>query len=341
MTNVPNSFMFASASTEGVTPTDYIAMISRFYQSAEYHRLKALQERNTFIDIFGKSRSETIHSALIAWLFKNKEFQTLPEPSVLFLLRLAAKNADLQKGNTKREDLFPDDCWQQVITNNFHINAQTIDANTEQSVDKGRVDIEVSFEVANVPNINKIRICIENKVDSNEHDEQCKKYYEHYSKSKDSSFKTIYLFLSPVKPQQLSDRHFIKLTYQELLDEVIYPIQRYSEKYSENTQFYLREYINTITSIKTDNILAMSEEYTELLKKFYNNNEDIIKAAILSFGNDEAKEALENIQASTKKYTISCLGVNNLVNGHSKLAYEVAKILAKKYNSDSLLKKYK
>lgn len=321
--------------------TDYIGMISRFYQSAEYHKLKALQEKSTLLDIFGKSRSETIHSAMIAWLFDNQEFRTLPEPSVLFLLRLAAKNADMQRGEIKRGDLFPEGYWEKVITNNFQIKVPNNSVDTEQSVTKGRTDIVILCEVLNVSNNQKLRICIENKVDSSEHDDQCTKYYNHYSQ--DKSVITIYLFLAPVKPDTLSDNHFIKITYQELLDEVIYPIQRYFEKYSESTKFYLREYINTITSIKTDNILAMSKDYTELLKKFYNNNETLIFAAIKAFGDKETKEAVANIQASTKKYTINCTSLNKpiTVNGHTKLAYEIAKLLAKKNNSTYLLNKYR
>ena len=101
-------------------PQISIEVFQKCYQSKEYHELIALRDRMTMFDIFKKSRSETIHSAMIAWCFENKEFQNIPEPSILFLLRLAASNAERQKDeypNDGRKRFIDYDLWWSISAN--------------------------------------------------------------------------------------------------------------------------------------------------------------------------------------------------------------------------------
>ena len=238
--------------TEKESNLDYFKLIQAFYQSNEYHALKALSNRKTMLDIFGKPRSETVHSAMLAWLFSNEEFRRLGESPVLFLLRLLAVNAESQKNeylNDKitiegRTRFFEDDnLWNEIVDNSIKVNVNEVRTEEKTKGKKnGRSDIAIQ---CTIDNGKKIRICIENKIDTKEHDDQCSKYFDYYNA--DNEYKTVYVYLSPSHPTKLSSNSFICITYQELLDNVLYPILNYKEYYSEQSVFYLQEYINTIT----------------------------------------------------------------------------------------------
>lgn len=322
--------------------------IQRCFQSKEYHELKALSERKTLLDIFGKSRSETIYSAMIVWCFDNIEFKNTPEPSILFLLRLAALKAEYQAmaSGMSRENLMGEDLWKNIFVNNINnidVEEVTLEEQTKTQTSRGRSDISIKC-IINKDKEKKIRILIENKVDSSEHDEQCKKYEEFYENNND--YNTVYLFLAPDEPEKLSSDKFIKITYQDFLDSVLYPIMSYRDQYLTKTVFYLEEFINTITSFRTEKnnrILAMSEEVKNLLKEFFKNNRDLIFAAIdsVSDGDEELKEKANKVREGTVTYTIIFPDLTEKrVCGHTALAYDIAQYLATKYSKKDLLIKY-
>ncbi len=326
--------------------TDVLKQIQQFYQSKEYHELKVLSERMTLMNLFKKSRAESIHSAMIAWCFSNKEFQMLPESPVIFLLRLLAVNAESQKetylssedkNKGGRNRFIKDDTlWNNIVSNAIHLKVDEVKTEEKTKGDEdGRVDIVI---LCTLDNGNKLRICIENKVDTDEHSHQCRKYYEYYEK--DTSRQTIYVFLAPKYPSKLSSNHYIIISYQELLDAILYPLLEYRQKYSERTAFYLEEYINTITSIKTNKILAMSDEYKKLLKDFFNNNQKIIYAALDAVGGKEIEEQVDKVRGGTNAYNLVIDGKAQIVNGYSKLGYEIARYLAKNMSKEDLIKDF-
>lgn len=319
--------------------------IQRCFQSKEYHELKALSERKTLLDIFGKSRSETIYSAMIGWCFDNIEFKNTPEPSILFLLRLAALKAEYQAtASMPRDTLMGGDLWKNIFVNNINnidVEEVTLEEQTKTQTSRGRSDISIKCII----NKEKIRILIENKVDSSEHNEQCLKYVDFYENNNDP-YNTVYLFLAPDEPEKLSSDKFIKITYQDFLDSVLYPIMSYRDQYLPKTVFYLEEFINTITSFRTEKnnrILAMSEEVKSLLKEFFKNNRDLIFAAIdsVSDGDEELKEKANKVREGTVTYTITFPDLTKkTVSGHTALAYDIAQYLATKYSKQYLLNKY-
>ena len=279
---------------------------------------------------------------MIAWLFNNNEFCNLPESSLLFLLRLIANTADRQK---PKDNINFQDLWKRIFLNQVsklskvkneyaETEIQTITTVNNSEEEKGKADIVIT---CTVDGNDKIRICIENKVDSKEHDDQCKKYYNYFSKlDKSDGFKTIYVFLAPQNPQkELSDGgHYIKITYQDLLDAVLYPLVQYKDMLSSQSYFYLIEYINTLTSIRTNTILAMSQEYNKLLQNFYSANEDLIFAAIQAAAPEELKEQASNlhnnIHGQRKEYKITFPnGIIVKAIGYTATAREIAKYLIK------------
>lgn len=306
---------------EEITIKDF----QRFYNSEEYHKLKAIEQNYTLFDIIGKSRKELIHSSMIAWILGNKELERLPEHPVLFLLRLFATNAEEQKADTERERtcFIEDDLWNDIMTNSISITEVNI--KTEVTIDNKRIDILIECKLNNK---DQLRIVVENKVDTHEHDNQCKNYFDHYDNNK-GGYKNLFIYLAPDKSELLSDEHFVKISYQELLDSVLSPILEFRSFYSEKTTQYIEEYINTITSIK--NHLAMDVKQKDLLKKLFENNKELITAAINAGDDEELKEAIQSAQRN-KNYTYEVTIGNNTTKDLNArgVAKEVAKYLIEK-----------
>lgn len=316
-------------------------LIDNFQGSQEYRSLNDMQKRITFLDIFHKTRRETYHSAIIAWILGCEDFNILSEPPVLLLLKLVNNINKKDKSSKIATSLV-----NLIDSGTLRLKKATPDTEVQTfgNQENGRVDIVIETEFNDTKATHKIRLVIENKIDSKEGKDQCKKYEEHFEKKQDG-YSNVYIFLAPYKPEKLSDGkcNFIAITYQELLDNVLYPIAKYKTDYSAPS-FYLREYINTITSINTDKILAMNDEYKNLLMKLYNDNVDLINALIDVAYDDDPKTAnnvKNSLAGGAKQYTISYPnGQTTTVNGHSKLAYQIALYLAQRYSQQDIISKY-
>ena len=298
------------------TDTD-INDVLQFYNSPALHKLQSLCSRKTFMEICGKSTSETAHSAFLKWLFENKEFSRLPLAPVITFLRLYSLKSFNQDINAESKILV-DKFRTGEIKSICNVTAKTEVPTTQ----KRFVDIELTITLNDG---SKLRCCIENKIYSKEHDKQCEAYYQFYQ-SKDDGIPTIYIFLSPDKGNITDNPHYVNITYQELYDSVLLPLYEYfNEHHSDRAISNLREYIETLTSINEDNYtpLVMSDEYKNLLKEIYNNHRDLFYAAIEAHGTDEEKNL-------TKKasYTVSFLDGKELsAIGYTKMAKTVIETL--------------
>lgn len=320
-------------------------LIDNFKNSREYSAFLDMKERVTFLDIFHKTRKETYHSAILAWILRCDEFNILSESAALLLLRLANRNY-IHDGFALNGAI-DDGLSKQIKRKTLYLNDIFSDTEVATiSADKnGRVDIVVECNCNYKPQPRGLRIIIENKIDSTEGEGQCDKYYNYFSElSKNDNFLNVYVYLAPEKPETLSNKYFIPITYQELLDEVLYPISKYVTDYNASA-FYLREYINTITSIKTDKIIAMNEEYKSLIYKFYNDNKELINALIdAAFSDDKnkAQDLKDSLSKGTQRYLIEFPNDAEPVKvvGHTALAYAIAQRLAEDNTQQDLLQKY-
>ena len=139
-----------------------------------------------------------------------------------------------------------------------------------------------------------INIVIENKIYSNEHDEQTTTYFEGINK-KHHDKRNIFLYLTPksnwempkVDGPSCTCKDFIEINYQDILTEVLTSILE--EPISSATRSAIEDYIHCITSpsihSKNYNTMAVDKETNEMLKKFWDANEELILAAINAFAN--------------------------------------------------------
>ncbi len=323
--------------------------LQEIYTSKEYNLLMQKRSQKTYLEVMRKQRSETIFTSMLAWIFSDPDFDkgdfesfaksnsphikgsTLSsklESPIIYLLRLLAIEAE--------DGQMDDDLRKEIITN--EIVVKVVSAKTEVPVSLSkrkapeRIDLQLDCDLRNKISSrkSKLRIFLENKVDSDEHDEQCKHYYEYCSNKKDSNYYDVFVFLSIDKPQQLSCHKYIKITYQQLLDNILTLILMQGNYYPSTSVKYLQDFINTITSLKTNGKrqIAMDKETKELLCKFYENNREIIEQAVLTCSDsNELKEALMNSQRDRTKYVLKYNNAEKRALPKSKVALEAIKLL--------------
>lgn len=157
--------------------------IHSVYISTEYNQLKAKHSQPNFLAAINKTRSETTFSALLGWVINNKEFALAPSSSIKYLLLLLAKNAIIQSLNGSY--LMDDTLSESIITNNFSVRLKHPAKTEYPAKGKDRVDLFIECDVQLKNNQTKsVRIYIENKIDSKEGLNQCKRYYDYFNSKK-------------------------------------------------------------------------------------------------------------------------------------------------------------
>ena len=275
--------------------------------------------QNSILDIYGIARSETHHSKFLAWLFNPNESHNTGELALRKLLNIAVRRG-IEQNNQSEVFLW---VKKRVLTSASLslTSASNVQVLTESYVEaqgkkgaKGRIDILVTNLALGDELIN---IVIENKIYSNEHDEQTTTYFDGIN-PKFPKQKNIFLYLTPKSNGEMPKgdgpscacKEFIEINYQDILTEVLTSILE--EPLSSATRSAIEDYIHCITSpsihSKNYNSMATDKETNEMLKKFWDANEDLIRAAIYAFASSEdedGKAEINNLKEALDKYTIS------------------------------------
>lgn len=305
-----------------ITKKEIVDTIIEFNNDPDVHRLRDIYYNENVPEIFAVSRRELSHSSFLAWLFTMSAGHMLGNiPIIQFLELYVLKSRDTLK------KYISDSLYTAIITRNIQILDSS--ANTEEAVTakeaKGRADIVISCDVfLSKEKLSRLKIVIANKVYSTEHSHQTKTYYEHYERIKDPGEETLYIYLTP--PAESSEAecpNFIHITYQDLLEHVLYPLVQKPD-INQRTKFILNEYINCL-SVPSDvvddknnsriqtSILAIGMEEKELLQKFWEKYDKLIMASInayaISSGDKEAQELSEKLnKRDMSKYTVNGKG---------------------------------
>ena len=212
-----------------ITADDVKDLLLQFYSKQENMNLIDYYSRTTFFDLIKKSRSETVHSAFLAWILEGSDFPNKGISSNLmhFLQLLASRKKSKQDDSD-----FDDKLYDAICTGTLELNDISIE--TEKPVQdfnsnansKDRLDIYISCNtnlVSNNPNhSNQLEIFIENKVGSKEgepHDVNSEIKYEtlnqterYYSICSDNSKYQLFVYLTVLSKSKLDD-------YNNLVDD--------------------------------------------------------------------------------------------------------------------------
>lgn len=308
--------------TKEITREKVEEWLMQFHSNQATRAIIRKINQNSILDIYGIARSETHHSKFLAWLFNPNESHNTGELALRKLLNIAVRRGIEQNNQSKDFQCFKDT----VLTSATHslTSASNVQVLTESYVEaqgkkgtKGRIDILVSNLALGGELIN---IIIENKIYSDEHDEQTTTYFEGINK-KFSDQKNIFLYLTPKSNWEMPKedgpsctcKDFIEINYQDILTEVLTSILE--EPISSATRIAIEDYIHCITSpsihSKNYNSMATEKETNEMLKKFWDANQDLIRAAIDAFVSSEEddtnevkdlKDAFDNF-TNTRDYT--------------------------------------
>ena len=200
--------------------------LQEIYSSEEYNLLMKKRSQTTYLEVMKKQRSETIFTSMLAWIFSDPDFDkgsfesvaecrkrgnmqdSKIESPILYLLRLLALKAeDAQMDNNLRKKIMTNEIVVKVLPAKTEVSTSNFKGKASE-----RIDLQLDCIVKDKTNLEekKIRIFLENKVDSDEHDDQCKKYYEYFTqKAKEDSKHDIFVFLSIDTPEKLSCDKYI------------------------------------------------------------------------------------------------------------------------------------
>ena len=281
----------------------YSDAIISFNNDPVVHKLRNHYTNKSFWEILGVSRKENYHTSFLAWLFTSTENHGLGTAPIIQLLELCCNASNSQVVDNKMK----------LAILVRELNVLSSSAETEVAVDyngrHGRADLVITCNVAHPSlKITTIRIVLENKIYSSEHDCQTQLYYDYFHQPKSQKIKAIYLYLSPFNETASCDK-FINVTYQNLLDAVLEPLLKITSL-NEWTTFIISDYIRNL-SIPSDNMsannisagtpLAVTEDEKKLLTSFWEKHNELILASIYVFAennkdNTDVKNAIELIQ---------------------------------------------
>ena len=303
--------------TQEITREKVETWLMQFHSNQGTRAIIRKINQNSMLDIYGIARSETHHSKFLAWLLNPNESHHTGELALRKLLNIVVRRGIEQNNQSKVFQWFK----KTVLTSASLslTSASNVQVLTESYVEaqgkkgaKGRIDILVSNLALGGDFIN---IIVENKIYSNEHDEQTTTYFEGINK-KVPKQKNIFLYLTPKSNGEMPKgdgpsctcKDFIEINYQDILTEVLTPILE--EPISSATRVAIEDYIHCITSpsihSKNYNTMAVDKETNEMLKKFWDANEDLIRAAIYAFASSEdedSKVEINNLKEALDSYT--------------------------------------
>ena len=156
-------------------------------------------------------------------------------------------------------------------------------------------------------------IVIENKINSHEHSEQTKSYFD-YSEAKYRDtrhfLEPIYIYLLPdFNTSKCTQKEFLKVSYQDLLDYVLEPC--FWKCQNNTTKYFIEQYIKCMSyqdDTKVGGVIAMCSDEKEIMRDFVENNKGFIDSLIKYLIDDPdtdntAKEALIKYQKASKDYS--------------------------------------
>lgn len=290
---------------------------TEFINSPVLHKLLAMQNNSTLLDILGKTNSENAHTSMLAWIFSTPEFQNVTFPPVLRLTQLA-----ISKIIESDKCLFDSKLLKNISTVPLSLEVK---ASTEWTFkNKKRIDICVEFCINKT---DKIRLWIENKIFAPAGPNQLEDYYNAVQDLADTDkYTNLFIFVSPSLENSPGYDKFIHITYQELYENILLPLQdQLKDKADSKCVKYLNEYIATLESISQSfNPIVKSMKYSECLKEIYDNYSDLFIAAISKHGTDDEKAVISKI---SHQFEIVFNGKSEIINGYTALARRVLQLL--------------
>lgn len=304
-------------------------------------RSKSYIEYNNYHNgnIFGitkTSRWELMHSNFIAWSLSPSSSHLLrnyPLYQFVTSLELIKQKPDNEKARLDSALIYK-----------FYDEDFILDATAEREIpvkidsSKNSKSIDILILIKTKEKI--LPIIIENKVNSKENGEkgdQTVVYYnwgEEEFADRDTYFEPIYIFLFPEYNASTiqKEEHYIRVTYQELVDYVIEPLMYKCKDPNSinNIKIYLQCLSYQTDNEKGEHIMAISNEEQKILDNFIKENKTLLISVLNALKDDvDDPDALTKITTGVKDYSTYKFDGNSYGKGKLVLA------VVKKYVEDN------
>lgn len=220
-------------------------------------------------------RYEDMHTNILCSLFDSNNAYKLGTYPLKKLIELLI-NTDNNKTKIKINEL-----------ENYNID--NVNIFLQKVVENNRLDLKIDFSINNI----NYSIILENKVFSEEHNEQCKRYYDYFiTNNHVDNTNYIFVYLSLEKNPEFSYKNkYICINYQELITYVIEPcsekcvdpnpkiisLDTYLLSFSKLYEYLDNNYVIPITKQGKNLTINLYNSCNNLLIKSLESNDDFYK----------------------------------------------------------------
>ena len=290
-------------------PTKIEELIISHNKDAQNRKMVAFYDRKSTMEKMGIARSETAHSAFLANLLKSDNGLGLEESAIMWLLHILIERED--NATAYSTSPIPTDVKAAVLSQTLKYDIEEI--TTEKVIDDvahsyfatqsqynnkrcdDRLDIYIKLKV-NGLSVKYLEIVIENKVLQDENGPKSKnssgydslfqtqRYYTACSYNKPSDTAQLFVFLTPDEVEEetkAKDKHFIQISYQDVLDTIIIP-QLDNNMLTSNERQELENYVDALNlptldiQAKKRIVMAMTEEARTDKQTYLKKNKELI-----------------------------------------------------------------
>ena len=287
--------------------TNIEKLIISHNKDAQNRKMVAFYDRKSTMEKMGIARSETAHSAFLANLLKSDNGLGLEESTIMWLLHILIERED--NATAYSTSPIPTDVKAAVLSQTLKYDIEEI--TTEKVIDDvahsyfaahynnkkcdDRLDIYIKLKV-NGLSVKYLEIVIENKVLQDENGQKSKngfgynsltqtqRYYTACSYNKSSDTAQLFVFLTPEEVEEetkAEDKHFIQISYQDVLDTIIIP-QLDNNMLTSNERQELENYVDALNlptldiQAKKRIVMAMTEEARIDRQTYLKKNKELI-----------------------------------------------------------------
>lgn len=287
--------------------TNVEKLIISHNKDAQNRKIVAFYDRKSTMEKMGIARSETAHSAFLANLLKSDNGLGLEESAIMWLLHILIERED--NATAYSTSPIPTDVKAAVLSQTLKYDIEEI--TTEKVIDDvahsyfaayynnkkcdDRLDIYIKLKV-NGLSVKYLEIVIENKVLQDENGPKSKnssgydslfqtqRYYTACSYNKSSVTAQLFVFLTPDEVEEetkAKDKHFIQISYQDVLDTIIIP-QLDNNMLTSNERQELENYVDALNlptldiQAKKRIVMAMTEEARTDKQTYLKKNKELI-----------------------------------------------------------------
>ena len=287
--------------------TNIEKLIISHNKDAQNRKMVAFYDRKSTMEKMGIARSETAHSAFLANLLKSDNGLGLEESTIMWLLHILIERED--NATAYSTSPIPTDVKAAVLSQTLKYDIEEI--TTEKVIDDvahsyfaahynnkkcdDRLDIYIKLKV-NGLSVKYLEIVIENKVLQDENGQKSKngfgynsltqtqRYYTACSYNKSSDTAQLFVFLTPEEVEEetkAEDKHFIQISYQDVLDTIIIP-QLDNNMLTINERQELENYVDALNlptldiQAKKRIVMAMKEEARIDRQTYLKKNKELI-----------------------------------------------------------------